>query len=148
MPGVLDRPYPRPYGAARLWLHCGNRGHGGCGIAGDSMGSEPQDDFDARLRAAQEREASERGADKPGAGGTTSGIGLGLRIGVELVAGVVVGALIGVGLDRWLGTKPWLMIVFFFLGAAAGILNAYRASQGMDDTIGFGAASRRKSKGK
>ena len=122
-------------------------------MADDSMdsGSEDRpsgtlDDFDARLRAAQEREAADARVDGPrrGAG---SGIGIGLRIGVEMVAGLGVGLAIGWGLDRWLGTKPWLMVLFFFLGAAAGILNAYRVSTGMDDSVGLGAASRR-AKGK
>ena len=52
--------------------------------------------------------------------------GVGLQVGIELVAGVIGGALIGYGLDKWLGTWPFLFLVLFFLGSAAGILNAYR----------------------
>jgi ATP synthase protein I len=52
--------------------------------------------------------------------------GSGVQAGIELVAGVIVGGLIGYGLDRWLETWPILFVVFFFLGAAAGTLNAYR----------------------
>jgi ATP synthase protein I len=52
--------------------------------------------------------------------------GTGLQVGIELVAGVIGGALIGYGLDRWLETWPFLFVLFFFLGAAAGMLNAYR----------------------
>jgi ATP synthase protein I len=37
------------------------------------------------------------------------------------------GAGIGLGLDRWLGTSPWGFLVFFAMGVAAGILNVYRA---------------------
>ena len=37
------------------------------------------------------------------------------------------GAAIGLGLDRWLGTTPWAFLVFFAIGVAAGILNVYRA---------------------
>lgn len=55
-------------------------------------------------------------------------MGLAFRIGIEMVAAVAVGAGMGWLLDRWLGTKPWLMVVFFFLGAAAGLLNVYRAT--------------------
>jgi ATP synthase protein I len=29
-------------------------------------------------------------------------------------------------LDRWLGTWPWLFLVFFVLGSVAGVLNVYR----------------------
>lgn len=61
-------------------------------------------------------------------------LGLAFRIGVELVAALAVGVGIGYGLDLWLGTKPWLMVVFFFLGAGAGILNVYRAV----NALGFG----------
>ena len=49
---------------------------------------------------------------------------------MELVAALVVGVAIGWGIDRWLGTRPWGLLVFFFLGAAAGILNVYRAVGG------------------
>ena len=52
--------------------------------------------------------------------------GVGLQVGIELVAGVVGGALLGFVLDRWLGTGPLLLIVFFMLGAVAGTLNACR----------------------
>jgi len=56
-----------------------------------------------------------------------SGSGVVLRVGIELVGTLAVGVAIGWGLDRWLGTAPWLLVVFFFLGAAAGVLNVYRA---------------------
>ena len=100
------------------------------------------DKLDAKLRAAQER----RGENRAGRGGTRDaqdrtdrgrGIGLALRIGTELVAGLVVGVAIGLGLDWWLGTKPWLMIVFFFLGAAAGIVNVYRTMSGLGHAVGY-----------
>jgi len=57
-----------------------------------------------------------------------SGFGVAFRIGVELVAALVVGVGAGLLLDRWLGSTPWFLIVFFFLGAAAGVLNVYRAA--------------------
>ena len=52
----------------------------------------------------------------------------GFRMSTELVAGVVVGALIGWLLDRWLGISPWGLIVFLLLGFAAGVLNVMRAA--------------------
>jgi ATP synthase protein I len=63
-----------------------------------------------------------------------SGFGAAFRIGVELVAALIVGVGAGLLLDRWLGTAPWFLIVFFFLGAAAGVLNVYRAAAGMGMT--------------
>lgn len=55
-----------------------------------------------------------------------------MRIGVELAAAIGVGTAIGIVLDRWLGTTPWLLIVFFLIGCAAGFLNVYRAAQNFD----------------
>jgi ATP synthase protein I len=43
-----------------------------------------------------------------------------------VVSALVVGAALGFGLDRWLGTFPWLFLVFFVVGGAAGVLNIYR----------------------
>jgi ATP synthase protein I len=52
----------------------------------------------------------------------------GFRMSTELVAGVLVGAIIGWLLDRWLGITPWGLIVFLLLGFAAGVLNVMRAA--------------------
>ncbi len=57
-----------------------------------------------------------------------SAIARGFRLSTELVAGVIVGAMIGWLLDRWLGISPWGMIVFLLLGFAAGVLNVMRAA--------------------
>lgn len=51
----------------------------------------------------------------------------GFRLSLELVSGVIVGAGLGFLLDRWIGTKPWGMIVLFLLGTAAGFVNLMRA---------------------
>ena len=58
-------------------------------------------------------------------------MGSAFRLGTELVAAVVVGTIIGFILDNWFDTKPWLIIIFFFLGAAAGMLNVIRAANKM-----------------
>ena len=57
-----------------------------------------------------------------------SALARGFRLSSELVAGVVVGALIGWLIDRWLGISPWGMIVFLLAGFAAGVLNVMRAA--------------------
>jgi len=102
------------------------------------------EDLEARLRAARAKEGGADDRDHAGGGGRASGIGLGFRIAVELVAGVMVGAGIGYGLDYWLGTAPWLMVLFLFLGGAAGVMNVYRAFKGLDDSVGLGQAQRRR----
>lgn len=48
------------------------------------------------------------------------------NLGVELVAAVLIGAFGGYWLDQWLGTTPWLFLIGFFLGTAAGFLNIFR----------------------
>ena len=53
-------------------------------------------------------------------------LGLVMRVGVELVAAVVVGLAIGWELDGWLGTRPLFLVLFVFLGGAAGIANVWR----------------------
>ena len=61
----------------------------------------------------------------------TSNIGQAFKLSTELVAAVLVGTIIGFILDNWFDTKPWLIIIFFFLGAAAGMLNVIRAANQM-----------------
>ena len=51
------------------------------------------------------------------------------RLGTELVAAVAVGTIIGFILDNWFDTKPWLIIIFFFVGVVAGILNVIRSAK-------------------
>jgi ATP synthase protein I len=59
------------------------------------------------------------------------GMAYGMRLAAEMVAAVVVGGGIGWGLDRWLGSKPWLFLLFFLLGFAAGVLNVLRGYERM-----------------
>ena len=58
-------------------------------------------------------------------------IGSAFKLGTELVSAVAVGTIIGFILDSWFDTKPWLIITFFFLGTAAGILNVIRTAKRM-----------------
>ena len=58
----------------------------------------------------------------------TSGLSQAIRLTTEMAAALAVGGVIGWFLDSWLGTRPWLMLVFLVMGGAAGTLNAYRAA--------------------
>ena len=58
-------------------------------------------------------------------------LGNAFKLGTELVAAVAVGTIIGFILDSWLGTTPWLIVIFFFVGAAAGMLNVIRTAKRM-----------------
>jgi ATP synthase protein I len=84
-----------------------------------------QDGFEKRLRQARARQGMD---PKPGSTGQLpqGPWGVGFRAGVEVVSALVVGVGIGLLLDRWLGTWPWLFLLFFILGSAAGVLNVYR----------------------
>ncbi len=67
-----------------------------------------------------------------GASAASSAMSLGLRAGGELVSAVVLGAALGWGLDWLLHTKPLFIIVFFMLGAAAGLWNVIRVTSPKD----------------
>ena len=67
-----------------------------------------------------------------------SAMGLGFRIGLELVVAVIFGLGAGWAFDRFLGTKPWGLIVFLLLGIAAGMFNVFRAMKGMGSAVGYG----------
>ena len=86
------------------------------------------EDFKTRLKIAKSKikKQVESESEKKG-----SFMGSAFKLGTELVAAVAVGTIIGFILDSWFGTKPWLIIIFFFLGAAAGILNVIRAANRM-----------------
>ena len=58
-------------------------------------------------------------------------MGTAFKLGTELVSAVLVGTIIGFILDTWFDTKPWLIILFFFLGSIAGILNVIKAAKRM-----------------
>ena len=64
-------------------------------------------------------------------GSNVASLGKALKISTELVAAVVVGSTIGFLLDNWFDTKPLLIICFFFMGVAAGILNVFRSAKKM-----------------
>lgn len=99
--------------------------------------------IDARLKAAQNA-----GAEKQKAGfrqrETSRGMGLGMRIGIELVVSVLAGAGIGLFIDSKLNTKPIFMLAFLVLGFTAGVLNVLRLTKGLDQAVGLGRAIRDK----
>jgi len=109
-------------------------------------GSGGDDDFERRLKAARAQYDATHNPDrsKDGAPKTPwQGAAYAMRIGSELVAALIVGVGLGWLLDRWLGTGPWLMILFFFVGGAAGVMNVYRLVEGKDSAIGWRRPTRR-----
>ena len=86
------------------------------------------EDFKTRLKIAKSKIKKQLDTDNEKRG---SFMGNAFKLGTELVAAVTVGTIIGFILDSWFDTKPWLMIIFFFLGAAAGMLNVIKAANRM-----------------
>ncbi len=86
------------------------------------------EDFKTRLKIAKKKLKKQINSDDVKKGSFMGGA---FKIGTELVAAVAVGTIIGFILDSWFDTKPWLIIIFFFLGTAAGILNVIRTANRM-----------------
>ena len=86
------------------------------------------EDFKTRLKIAKSKIKKQVLSDGEKKG---SFMGSAFKLGTELVAAVAVGTIIGFILDSWFDTKPWLIIIFFFLGTAAGILNVIRTANRM-----------------
>lgn len=103
------------------------------------------EDLDVRVRAAiaKRKPPESAGALGKAGSGSGSGIGLALRIGVELVSAVFLGVIVGLFLDKWLETMPLFLIVFLFLGAAAGFLNVYRTVTGIGLAVGYKPPSKK-----
>ena len=92
-------------------------------------------EIDLRLDKLQaQREEKDRPVRSPLPEGMAAIMG---RVATELVAGVMVGAFIGWALDRWLDTSPLFMLVMFFMGAIAGMLNVWRVFTGRGLAAGY-----------
>ena len=84
--------------------------------------------FKTRLEIAKKKisENKNKNSDK-----NTSLLGIAFKMSTELVAAVLVGSIIGFIFDTWFGTKPWLILTFFFIGVIAGVLNVVRSAKNM-----------------
>ena len=84
------------------------------------------DDFKTRLKIEKSKIKKKAQTDDQ-----KKGIFLGnaFKLGTELVAAVMVGTIIGFILDKWFGTKPWLILLFFFVGVIAGIMNVIKSAK-------------------
>src|SRR5215813_163239 len=91
---------------------------------------DPNDSDARRLEKLEEqlKEARSHGRKPSQEGSAESSIAIAFKMSFEIVAAVVVGAGLGWLLDRWFGTTPLFMIVFFFFGAAAGFMTVIRTA--------------------
>jgi ATP synthase protein I len=94
----------------------------------DETSSRNLRELGARLEEAR-RSQNEGQARKPALGLESRQYGQAWRLAVEMVAGLAVGAGMGWLLDWFFGTSPWLMVIFFFLGAGAGMKSAMRVAR-------------------
>ena len=101
------------------------------------------EDVAARLAAVQGREADANAADNRRKG-KAEGISIGMRIGIELLASVLVGSGLGLFIDSKLGTSPIFVLALVSLGFTAGVLNVLRLTKRMDmaDHIVHGRAAK------
>jgi ATP synthase protein I len=87
----------------------------------------------SEIRDSRKTRTDRSGAESGDGAARASGFARGFRLSSELIAGVVVGAAIGWGLDRLLSTSPWGLIVFFLLGFTAGVVNVVRSAGAIPD---------------
>lgn len=93
-------------------------------------GGQEDKEFEKRLASAIDA-ADLKKSKKPGessAAAAQSAISMAMRLGVELVAAMLIAVLIGYGLDQLFKTSPWLMILMVPVGMFAGLRNLVRAS--------------------
>ena len=89
-----------------------------------------KDQFKTRLEIAKNKILKRTKVSKVS---PSSNLGIAFKMSTEMVAAVVVGTIIGFILDNWFGTKPWLILIFFFVGVIAGILNVVRTAKSMQN---------------
>jgi ATP synthase protein I len=82
----------------------------------------------SEIRDSRKIRIDQPGTESGNGAARASAMARGFRLSSELVAGVVVGAVIGWGFDRLLSTSPWGLIVFLLLGFTAGVVNVIRSA--------------------
>ena len=89
-----------------------------------------KDQFKTRLQIAKNKLLKKELYNK---NQNSSSIGAAFKLSTELVAAVAVGTIIGFILDKTFGTKPWFILIFFFVGVVAGITNVIRSAKNMQE---------------
>ena len=87
-----------------------------------------KDHFKTRLQIAKDKLLKKKIDDNSQ---NSSSIGAAFKLSTELVSAVAVGTIIGFILDKTFGTKPWLILIFFFIGVITGIINVIKSAKNM-----------------
>ena len=90
----------------------------------------PKDTFKTRLEIAKKKVSKRNIKDK---NHSPSSIGTAFKLSTELISAVAVGTIIGFILDNTFGTKPWLILIFFFIGVVTGIINVIKSAKNMQE---------------
>lgn len=104
----------------------------------DDDAQDPLRELGRRIEGAKRTLGQEAKPDRKVSPAAGSAFAVAWRVAIELVGAVVVMGAIGWVVDGWLGTRPWLTIVMFFLGVAAGMMNVWHAVQTMGKAAGRG----------
>ena len=88
----------------------------------------PKDPFKTRLEIAKKKLSKKDSENKKQ---NSSPIGSAFKLSTELVSAVAVGTIIGFIFDKTFGTKPWFILIFFFIGVVAGITNVIKSAKKM-----------------
>ena len=89
-----------------------------------------KDPFKTRLEIAKKKISKRNLGNKKH---NVSPIGSAFKLSTELISAVAVGTIIGFILDKTFGTKPWFILIFFFVGVIAGISNVIKSAKKMQD---------------
>ena len=93
-----------------------------------------KEEFRARLEKAQQQQEQASWNRSELKVEQNSAAGRAWRLSVEMVAALLVCGWIGWLLDKWLDTKPWLMLVFLIVGAVVGLYNVIKVGKRMNDS--------------
>ena len=88
----------------------------------------PKNSFKTRLEIAKSKISKKNLYNKKD---NQSSIGSAFKLSTELVSAVAVGTIIGFIFDKTFGTKPWFILIFFFVGVVAGISNVIKSAKNM-----------------
>jgi ATP synthase protein I len=113
-------------------MHLGN-------FVGKNMEINPKSDNERKLEELSRKVAivreSRQQAEMPIERAPNSVMAIGMRMASEFVSAIIVGAVLGYGIDYWLKSKPIGLMIGLGIGFAAGIVNLVRAARAMTPNV-------------
>ena len=59
------------------------------------------------------------------------GLGIGMKISLDLISPIIVGILIGLGFDKIFSTKPVFFLIFLLLGIITGFISVIKSMKSL-----------------